>query len=204
MERPALTPAMRRTALIVGAVVAAGLLVALWLTFSPGERDVEDAAGTLEAAAPTQGPIPGATPTTGSEVLPPEESGGIRLPSIAPAAPLIPGPFPAAGSSEGDLVEGFPGEVMGPMPDSEVLNSSIAAEGATMQVSLVARTDAAPEEVEAHYAALWGAKGLIAAPRASAEDPLTYVGPYESLTLSFSPTSGTGTVYAVFGVFRAS
>ena len=189
----------------MGAVVAAGLLVALWLTFSPGERDVEDAAGTPRRPPRLRDRSRARRPRRGAKCCRRRSRAASVLPSIAPAAPLIPAPFPAAGSSEGDLVEGFPGEVMGPMPDSEVLNSSIAAEGATMQVTLVARTDAAPEEVEAHYAALWGALGLDRPPRGHRpKTRLTYVGPYESLTLSFSPTSGTGTVYAVYGVFRAS
>ncbi|HWI32150.1 MAG TPA: hypothetical protein VNT50_11715 [Microbacterium sp.] len=201
--RPLLTPAMLRVMIVVGSLVVVGLIIAAWLFLGSPNRGADDVAATPVASSPTQGPVPGATPTTGSEVLPPSESSGIRLPSLAPAEPLIAAPFPASASSDNELVAGFPADIMGPMPGSDVLNSSIAAEGDTMQVALVARTNASQEEIQAHFRAAWASLGLSAAAEGSAEG-VSYAGPYESLALSFSPSSGTGTVYAIYGVFRAS
>ncbi|GAA5083433.1 hypothetical protein GCM10025760_00060 [Microbacterium yannicii] len=109
------------------------------------------------------------------------------------------GPLPESGTSEGALVEGFPSEVMGEIEGSEVLSSSIAAAGDTMQVTLVARTDATPESIRSHYTELWTSLGLSEA--TMSDGNLGYVGPYESLTLAVS-TSGTGIQYSIYGVFR--
>ena len=68
-----------------------------------------------------------------------------------------------------------------------------------MQVTLIARTDASDEDVRAHYRELWTAPGLAsvgAARRRRHSDE------YSSLSLDFSASSGTGTVYLLFGVFR--
>lgn len=201
-KRAFLTAGMRRVLIVVSGVVVLGLFVTIWLAVRPAAQGIDDVVAT-PFSSPTQGPVPGAAPTEGSEVLPPDESGGIRLPSLAPEEPLIVTPFPAPGSQENGLVEGFPVEAMGPVQGSEVLQSSIAVEEQTMQATLTARTDASADDVRSHFAAAWTTLGLHEQIAESSDD-LSYVGPYESLTLAFTPSSGTGTVYAIYGVFRAS
>lgn len=206
-----LTPAMRNVVIVVGAIVATGLLIAAWL-FTTGGGAPGASPSTSQSRspspstspAPTPGPIPGATPTTGSEVQPPSatESPGSGLPPLPAQTPLVTPPLPASGSASGELVEGFPESIMGPAPGSDVLSSSIATEGETMQVTLVARTDAPADDIRDHYRQQWAALGLTESVSAGAD--AAYIDSFTSLTLAFSPASGTGTIYMVYGVFRTS
>ncbi|MHC3000546.1 hypothetical protein [Microbacterium sp. HJ5] len=208
-ERRGLTPAMRRVLWIVGAVVAAGMALALWLFMTGGSSDAPDATDAATAPSPastqTQGPLPGATPTMGSEVQTPDATAQPtdRLPPLRTPSPLVSAPLPETGSATGQLVDGFPAEVMGPAPPSNVLQSSIATEGSTMQVTLQARTDATPDEVSQYYRALWGDLGLADAGASGGTDA-SYSDAHSSLSLAFSASAGTGTVYTVYGVFRTS
>lgn len=208
-ERTRLTRGMRRVLWAVGAVVAAGLIGAIWLLTTGGggaspagdDGANPDTGGTPQPTA-AQGPLPGATPTTGSEVQPPDPSASPsdRLPPPPAPTPLVDAPLPPSASASGKLVDGFPTDVMGPARVSDVLQSAIATEGDTMQVTLVARTDAKPDEVREHYRALWSGLGLAGASGAD----VAYSDALSSITLAFSPGSGTGTLYTVYGVFRTS
>lgn len=196
-----LTRGMRATLIAVGAVVLIGVAVTIWLLVSGGAAgggSADPGASTSPATTATRGPIPGSTPTTGSEVLPPTATGPNQLPSRTPAAPLISAPLPKSSSEQGALVAGFPTKIMGPIKGSDVLSSSIATQGATMQVTLVARTDASQKKIRAHYEKLWASLGLA---ENSTGGNVAYVGPYESLTLAVQST-GTGIQYSIFGVFR--
>lgn len=201
-----LTPGMRAVLWVVGAVVALGIAVTVWLLVAgPGSNaSAGPDAGATPGPTVTQGPVPGATPTTGSEVQPPEESAPPtdRLPPLATPSPLVSGQLPPSGSASGELVKGFPADVAGPAPDSQVLESSIATEGSTMQVTLVARTDASADDVRAHYRELWAGLGLADA--GGTDGSVTSSDTLSSLTLTFSPSSGTGTVYMIYGVLRTS
>jgi hypothetical protein len=200
-EKPGLSRAMWVVVIVVGAVVAIGIGAAVW--FLTAGAPADGAATPSSSASIQPGPDPEATPTTGSEVLPPEGDAEDenRIPSRTPAGPLVPAPLPESATGEGTLVDGFPDAIMGPAPGADVVQNAIATEGTTMQVSLVARTDAARDDVSAYYAQLWASLGLT--PQADAGDgTLSYTGGFESLSLAFTPASGTGTVYMIHGVFR--
>ena len=203
---PFLSPAMRRVVIVVAVVVVLGLGIALWLAFGPnsgrGAGDASPDPASSASSEPTTGPLPGATPTTGSEVLPPSEGGGSdRLPPRTVQAPLVAAPLPPSASALGSLVDGFPSAIVGPMSGSDVVESSIATEGDRMQVTLTARTDATADAVTKHFEASWSALGLHSTPDAGTA-ALTFAGPYESMTLAFSTGTGTGTVYMIYSVFR--
>ena len=202
---PLLSPAMRRVGLVVAGVVVLGLAVALWFIFtsSPG-GSAAPSDGSSSSGAPSRGPVPGATPTTGSEVLPPtNEIDPNRIPPRTPSTPLVVPPLPESASKVGGLVDGYPREIVGPSPDSSVLDSSIATEGDRMQVTLTARTDVTPEEVARHFEAFWAALGLHGTSQgAGTTITLAYTGAYESMTLAFNTGTGTGTVYMIYSVFR--
>lgn len=194
-----LTPAMRRVLWIVGGLVAVVLVVAVWLAVTGG-----GGGGTpAPSATPTRGPLPGATPTTGSEVQDPvsgqPEPG--RIPPLPAATPLVSPPLPESASAKGKLVKGFPENIMGTAPDSDIVSSAIATEGNAMQVTLVARTDASPDSIVAHYRDTWAQLGLVDQ-GTTGGDGASFAGPHTSLTLAFSPGSGTGTVYTILGSFR--
>lgn len=197
-----LTVGMRRVLAAVGLVSVLGLIAAAWL-LTASERPAADAPPPPTVDAPTSGPLAGAAPTTGSEVLPPpdSETGLDRLPQLPQRVPLVTAPLPAPGFARDALVAGFPIEIAGPTPGSDVIDSSIATDATVMQVTLTGRTDAGAGEVRRHYSALWAAQGL--APGVDAgEGPLGYADAYSSLSLTIVPGSGTGTVYLVYGVLR--
>jgi hypothetical protein len=209
-----LTPGMRRTLGVTGAVLALGLAGAIWMMAVGGGRTPidTDAAATPGAtpgvephASVTHGPEPGATPTTGTEVPEPDPSAAPEngLPPLPAPTPLVAGPLPDSGSESGALIDGFPDAVMGPAPASDVLESSIATEGSTMQVTLVARTDSPADDVRAHYRALWSQLGLTESVGAP-EGDVAFSNAHSSLSLAFAPASGTGTVYMIYGVLRTN
>lgn len=197
-----LTPAMKRVLWAAGCLALIGLVAAAWFAVSggiPGAASPE-ASSTAQS---TPGPIPGASPTSGSEVQPPDvaPSEPDRIPDLAPTEPLVSAPLPDSGSATGELVDGFPSTAMGPASGSEVVSSAIATEGDAMQVTLVARTDDAASVVAAHFRTLWSESGLV---EQSSTDPdvITYAGRQATVTLAFSGDSATGTVYNVLGSFR--
>ena len=196
--RPALTPAMKTAIAVVGVLVVGGIIVVAALT-ATGQPEVAPTASPSSTAAPSSGPLPGATPTTGSEVQPPTASPRSGLPPLEPAEPLIGAPLPEPGSRSGGLVTGFPAGVADPMQDSNIVSSSIATEGAVMQLSLVASSAETPDAIREHYSALWTSLGLRAVP--TDDETVAFTGDYESLTLSVG-TSGTGNLYTIFGVLR--
>jgi hypothetical protein len=205
-ERAAsLTPAMKRLLIGAAVIVALGIAITIWLLTaggaSPGAEDRPG--GTTSSSAPTNaaGPSPGATAEAGSEVGLPTQAPYV-LPTSEPAGPLVPPPFPASAAADGEIVAGFPEAVMGPVPGSDVLHTEISTENEVMQVALVARTGASEEDVRQHYTSQWTALGLTPSD-AQPDGSLSFTGSSGSLTLAF-PTSGTGTGYTVFGVFRAS
>ncbi|WP_375386197.1 hypothetical protein [uncultured Microbacterium sp.] len=209
-KSPALTPAMRGVIFgALGLLAIAVVVFAVLLNGSnagPGSTS-GSATGSSSSGSTTAGPVPGATPTSGSEVLAPTAAPETTLPPIAPpssapATPLIAPPYPASATADFALVDGFPEQIMGPAPASDILQSAISTEGTVMQVTLVGRTDASPDEVRAHYAQQWAALGLADA-GTSADGSLSFTGAFESLSVS-ATVGGTGTRYTVFGVFRAS
>jgi hypothetical protein len=212
----ALTPAMKRVLIAVAAVVVVGIVVVVWLLSAtaggtgPGAAPQGSSNASISPAptAPrtspadpgaTSGPVPGATPTTGSEARQPSATPGYRLPSITPSKPLVAAPLPPSGSATGSLVSGFPKSIIGPGPKSKVESSSISTQAPAMQVTLVARSTATRASITSHYKKLWDSLGLR--PTSTDGSSLTYVGKYESVNLSFS-SSGTGNRYTIYGVFR--
>lgn len=152
------------------------------------------------------GPQPSAAPTSGSEVTTPDatEAPSDRIPPRPTPTPLIRLPLPAPGSASGTLVAGFPTFAMGPPPGADVVDNSIATDGATMQVTLVGRTDAAPADVVQYYRDTWARLSLIDQSPAGSPTDAAYSDSFTTLSLAFPPATGTGTMFMVFGVFRAS
>lgn len=205
MPERGLSRPMRITLWTVGAVVVAGILLALAFLLTPPAAGPGSGATPSAVASPTHGPDPDGTPVPGSEVQAPDASATDpnRLPPREASGPLVTPPLPPSASAEGSLVEGFPRDIMGPTADSDVVSSSIATEGDTMQVTLVARTDQSEEDVRSHFRSVWTSLGLVE----SAQDQGTSLAVDDganSLSLAFTPSSGTGTVYMVYGVFRTS
>lgn len=186
------------------AVIGAGVVVASWPSSDPGAA-APNAQPTVSTEAPsdaaTPGPAASATPVDGSEVLPPTSDEPLnRIPPREPAPPTLSGPLPAADSAQGRLVAGFPVAVIGPAAGDEVIDSSVAPEGTTLQVTLTARSARDAEAIRDHFRALWLPFGLTAQTRDT--DELSFRSATASVTLDVVGT-GTGTVYTVFATLRA-
>lgn len=198
-----LSRGMKVTLWAVGAAVVIGVIVVIALLNAPTGAPAGASATPSSSATTGPGPSPDATPADGSEVPSPEPSASATsgLPPRTPDEPLVTTPLPESATADGELVDGFPSDVMGPPDDTTIVSSSIASEADVMQVTLVARTDASQEDVLAHYRSLWSDLGLTDSPTESAD--LSYANEYSSLTLAFTPSSGTGTVFMVYGVLKA-
>jgi hypothetical protein len=194
-----LTPRMRATLIVTAVVVALGLAAGAWLLLSPIE-----APPTADPSTPAAGPLPGAQPTTGSEVQPPSASTAPddRIPPRDADVPRISAPLPAPAAAQGALVAGYPSELAAPLDGSDILDTSVATDGDVLQFTLVARSDASGADILAHYGALWASIGL--APASAGNGASSFGDAFSSLTVSADAASGTGTVYTVFGVLRAS
>lgn len=206
-ENRGLTPAMRWTLYIALGIMVVALIVSLPFLLNAPAPDGEPATVANAApSTPTRGPVPGAAPTTGSEVQTPapEQSDSNGLPPLPEVAPRVTAPLPESAQSEGTLVDGFPTAEMAPANASEVLSSTIATEGERMQVSLMARTDADQDSILQHYRQTWSALGLTDAAQTGGSAELVFADAFTNLSLVFSPTSGTGTVYTLYGVYRAN
>lgn len=198
-DRRTTTATMRWVIATVAVVVAAGLGWAAWTTTLGGQAAPGPSASDATAGA-AAGPSPRATPVQGSEVTTPQSDQSVtgRLPALAPPTPLVAPPLPADAAEQGGLVAGFPTPVAGPVAESDVIDSSVSSDGATMQAALNARTDQTPTAIVDHYRAVWGELGL--APSAAGGD-LAYADRFTSVTLAVRET-GTGTVYTLFATLR--
>ena len=196
-----MTPAMKIVVGGVAALVVAGVATAIVLTGVGAPGDAAGSAAAPEATGSTSGPLPGATPTSGSEVPPPPSTPLSAMPptSTTRTKPLISGPLPASGSLDGGLLDGFPAALAGPAGNSTVRSSSIATQDTVMQTTLSALSTASQDDVRAEYRTRWAAAGLQEQPTTNGST--TFTGAYESLTLTFG-SSGTGTLYQVYGLFR--
>ncbi|MFS0866270.1 hypothetical protein AB3M83_02915 [Microbacterium sp. 179-B 1A2 NHS] len=188
----------------VGPVIAAGVIVAavvigavVWSAGPPAPP----APVAERSTPPAPGPDPDATPVDGSEVQPPDAtSRSAGVPLMTPEPPLFDGSLPASGSARGELVDGYPDALAGPVEGDEVLESSVASEGTTLQATVTARSEKAPDAVRAALEKRWAAVGL-ASEAGAGETETTYGGSSAAMTLSVS-AGGTGTVYSIVAVLR--
>lgn len=183
-------------AVLVAAIVVASAVI-MTTQRAPGSAE-RPPTGPTPAVLP--GPSPDATPVDGSEVLPPVGDQRAGVPRMTAEPPDRSDPPPEGGAADGRLVDGFPTDIAGPADGDTVLESSVASEGAVTQISLTARTQAGPDAVRERFRDLWTAGGLAA--ESGGDEEITYRGASAVFTLTVA-TTGTGTVYSVFGVLRA-
>lgn len=192
--------AIAGVAIVMGAGLAAAAILMVRMPAAPPPT-TDALPGASGAPGVSQTPTPTPTPVDGSEVLPPEphQTESARLPALPQPTPLIAAPLPPDAAAQGAIVAGFPVTLAGPAPQSDVIDSSIASDGTTMQAALTARTDEAPDAVAAHYRDAWAALGLSPAGGDGAD--LAYTDRFTSISLAVSET-GTGTVYTLYATLR--
>jgi len=159
-----------------------------------------------EADADTEfetGPSTETGPRTSTEVLPTEPE-PVVLPPSKPRTALVSLPLPPAASSRGEIVDGYPLDVMPNVPDSSVEHSSVVTEGDRLQAALEARTTAGTADILAFYRQHFAPLGLLESPTTSAKrsSTLSFARGDDSVTLSVTAVAG-GSTYVLFGVFTA-
>lgn len=180
------------------------------------------ARGPSSTPHPTGPATPGAeppsgTPTTGSSPAPADAAPGDEAPgdeltatgpsTLPPSKPLpdpVSLPFPASASAVGKLVEGFPTRVVPQAPHSTITNSSVAAEGSRLQVTLSAESTLAVVDVLDFYRTELAKIGMLdaPAPALSGSSALVFARGDHTVTLSATTVKG-GCRYAILGSFTA-
>ncbi|TVU63210.1 hypothetical protein FQP90_09445 [Paenarthrobacter nitroguajacolicus] len=69
------------------------------------------------------------------EVLPPVTATPTGLPEPAPPAPLITGDLPQAGTASGEMVDGWPADIVSLPPGTTIGSTSVSTSGNVLQVS---------------------------------------------------------------------
>ncbi|MGN6326422.1 hypothetical protein [Pseudolysinimonas sp.] len=174
-----------RIAIVVAAILvvvaAAAVIAFVWAGNGPSVPS-PSVTGGREAGPPT------ATPTR---------------PALNPATPLLTS-APEPGSASGRLVTGFP-DVAAPLEGSTVRSSSVAVDGARVQVAATAEVAATPAQVQAAYAERYAALRMTSAPGTA--QPGTTVTEYsrsaDRITITTSATAA-GTELSIFGLFTVA
>ncbi|MFZ3454197.1 hypothetical protein [Arthrobacter sp. 7Tela_A1] len=172
----------------------------------PGSNSGEE---TL-AVPNTQPPAAVPDPERPLEVPPASAGDGAgELPAsrdLPEAMTLINLPLPPADAAEGRLVGGFPEQLVPPAPATEVVSSSVAASGNTLQAGLRATGAAVPRDVLAFYSEHFRNLGFQPGAEETVGGTTSAVWSYgtSSVTLSIGPEAGgTAMDYSIFAVLRA-
>ncbi|WP_104162706.1 hypothetical protein [Cryobacterium sp. N22] len=173
----------------------------------PSEPTPADDTASPAPEGPQADPIPDTDtevgPRTSTEVLPPGQV-NVTLPPSKPRSALVSLPLPPAANSLGEVVDGFPTDVLPGIPDSLVDNSSVATQGDRLQASLEAKTTLGTDDVLAFYRQHFAPLGLLESPTTSTKraSTLSFARDDDSVTLSVTAVAG-GSSYVLFGVFTA-
>lgn len=174
---------------------------------TPAEPTPTDDAAAPAPVGPQADAIPDTDtevgPRTSTEVLPPGQV-NVTLPPSKPRSALVSLPLPPAATSLGEVVDGFPTDVLPGIPDSLVDNSSVATQGDRLQATLEAKTTLGTDDVLAFYRQHFAPLGLLESPTTSTKraSTLSFARDDDSVTLSVTAVAG-GSSYVLFGVFTA-
>ena len=140
-----------------------------------------------------------------TEVLPPSAPEPTGLPPSKPLPELVSLPLPAADSASGRLVSGFPSAVIPTAPLSQVVDSSVTAEGHRLQATLNATTRSTGAEVLDYYRGAFAPVGLYdsAAPAAAGSSALVFARDGSSITLTVTDDVD-GCSYSIFATLSAA
>ncbi|MWV48076.1 hypothetical protein GRS96_02150 [Rathayibacter sp. VKM Ac-2803] len=224
--------ARRRLLVVAGAVAAvlvAGAVVLDATAGSPGDasgsRPIAGSATPAVSQAPpaTGAASPGglatvtpSTPSTPAALAaepdpeaPLEVSGPAPvetgLPASAPRAALIALPLPAAASSSGAVVDGYPSAVVAPVPGSIVASSSVEPAGDVLRSGLTATVALDAEQITEHYRDSLAAQGFTSA---AVEAPdggsaTLFTAGEDTVSLSVTPTGTPRMSYSLLSVLHA-
>jgi hypothetical protein len=175
---------------------------------SPSPTSKASAPATPSTEAPSTGAPeagPAVPPADGkrfsTEVLPPGNA-----PEGLPASKVLPdavtAPLPKSASAVGSLAKGYPSEALPAAPGSKIRDSSVASEGAHLQVTLTAKSTAGVTDVVAFYRTTLARYGMYdtPSPALNGATAVSFTRGANSVTVTATPASG-GSTYVVFGTF---
>ncbi|WP_157157433.1 hypothetical protein [Diaminobutyricimonas sp. LJ205] len=159
-------------------------------TAGPGREARSDPPGDTETKADTDGKIPGET------TLP--------RPPADDRPPLVQQPLPPSGSAQGELVAGFPSDLLPIATEDAVARSSVTTEGNHMQAGVEASSPRSATEVIAYYQATYATLGLAAREieAVSGSTAYAFARGDNTITLTVVPAT-SGSTFTLFGAFRA-
>lgn len=142
----------------------------------------------------------------GREVLPPVSASPTGLPLPSPPVPLVSLPLPPAAAAQGEIVDGFPGDVVR-FPDGAVIVSTgvSPAEG-SLQISADAIVTNSQDSVVGHFQQILGPLKFWSerAPAADGQQSMRFHRGNDSVTLT-TATTGTGsTRFMLLGTLHAA
>ncbi|MET3949941.1 hypothetical protein [Arthrobacter sp. UYEF36] len=153
------------------------------------------------AAAGGSAPAPG-----GREVLPPVKESPPGLPVPSPPVPLISLPLPATASSQGTIVDGFPGDVI-PFPEgTTVVSTAVSAADGSLQVSADCIVALTQDSVAGHFQQVLGGLKFWSEPVPAAEGQrsVRFSRGADSVTLTASTTGTGSTRFMLLGNLHAA
>ncbi|MEJ5866252.1 hypothetical protein WDV85_00690 [Pseudokineococcus sp. 5B2Z-1] len=157
------------------------------------------AAGCTDGREPSADPAPSSASAPSASPSPstaPTEAGA--TPSASPSESASPSASPTPAPSEvavGEVVEGFPLDVVPLLPDAEVALSNVVRDEGGRSVALAGRTSRSPQEVVDFYTQALTAQGFTATtpPAVDGAVVTTYTrGPAAADLLTLSVTSSAG------------
>lgn len=201
----------RRLLLTIAGVAAALALIVVVLvnlggapTATPATPSPTPTAGAGREARSDQPGATGSTGDSGTEGEVPGD-GSTTLPRPpSDRAPLVRKPLPPSGSAEGELVAGFPSDLLPIATDAAVSSSSVTTEGNRMQAGVEASSPRSATDIVAYYQAAYAGLGLSAREVAAVSGSTAYAFARgdNTITLTVVPAA-SGSTFTLFGAFRA-
>jgi hypothetical protein len=113
-------------------------------------------------------------------------------------------PLPKSGSAQGELVAGFPSDLLPIATDDAVASSSVTTEGKRMQAGVEANSPRSVTDVVAYYQATYATLGLAVREieAVSGSTAYAFARGDNTITLTVVPAS-SGSTFTLFGAFRA-
>lgn len=187
---------------LIGLLAALAVILVVVLNLG----DARPASVATPTPTPTAGPGQEARSDepTGQGGNPGDDATGLPLPPAEQREPLVRQPLPKSDSAEGELVAGFPTNLLPIATDATVSSSSVTTEGDRMQAGVEASSPLAVPDVIAYYQAAYAALGLSAREidAISGSSAYAFAQGDNTITLTVVPTA-SGSTFTLFGAFRA-
>jgi hypothetical protein len=193
---------------IIGVIVALMLVTVVVVNLG----DAPTATPATPSPTPTAGPgrearsdPPGNAASGETDTKAPrDDSTMLPRPPSKNRAPLVQLPLPKSGSAQGELVAGFPSDLL-PIPaDDAVASSSVSTEGKYMQAGVEVTSARSATDVVAYYQATYATLGLAVREigAVSGSTAYAFARGENTITLTVVPAT-SGSTFTLFGAFRA-